>query len=192
MLDSIVIDTKILIESGLSLESYFILDCIHKDKKLMLEQYIQSCRKGIKLDLSELKALGYIISLKIENSTFNDLKLTQNGINLFGSNILDHKRYFQELKDTYPKRVKVGKGYRSLHQNQANIEKKYKDIITSEELHNNIIKCVKLYIKELTDANRLDYIQMLSTWINEKNYELYMELINNTEDIIANDDYDVI
>ena len=185
--DKLTIDVRKLIKAGLSIEQHFILDCIHKNSQSLIEEYVEMCGKLDKSAIIGLIEKNYIQQIKDE-ITFNKLRLGKEGVKYFGSDVLDHKRFFKELREIYPKRVKIGKSFRSLHQNLENTEKKYKAIVTSEELHKNILKCVKLYVKELEATNRLDYIQMLSTWINEKNYLTYIDEAINNIDIISNED----
>lgn len=190
--EKLTIDVKKLIKAGLSIEEHFILDCIHKDNQELIEEYVENCGTIGRPVIDKLISLEYIQSVKDE-VTFSKLRLTKKSIDYLGSDKLDHSRFFKELREVYPKRVKVGRGYRSLHQNLDVTEKKYKAIITSESLHKLILKCVKLYLIELESTNRMDFIQMLSTWINEKNYQIYMDEAINFKEVISNEDnYDVV
>lgn len=177
--DIIEINIEKLLKIGLSLESYFVLDCIYRNRQLLLEEYVTTFGQIDKPVFINLIEMGYIKPI-VSEITFDVLKVTQKFLNDFGYSKLDHKRYFKELKDTYPTKAING---RRLHQDLANCEKKYKNIVDSEQTHKNILKCVQLYIEDLKRTGSSQYIQLLSTWINQKNYEQYLEEAINNENI---------
>lgn len=191
--DSVKIDVKKLIKSGLSIQSYFILICISNDYKELLELYVNKCGKIDRSDFKFLKDEGYL-NIKNEFITFDNLEITDKTKELFDfASKLDHKRFFAELKDVYPSRIKIATNrFRTLHCNMSECAKKYRVIVDSEETHNKIIKCVKMYVKELENSNKLEFIQQLPTWINQRNYEAYLDRINEGAEISDNVQYDVI
>lgn len=168
--DEIVINTKILIKTGLSIEQYLILECTNKGFQKTLEDYatkLGSINKSVFIDLS---TKGYIENIE-GDIKFEKLKLTEKFYKDFSYVKLDHNKYFKELREVYPKKV----GSRSLHQDLPGCKKKYKNIIDSEETHKTILKCIELYLLELKNDNRMQYIQLLSTWLNQRNFEQYYE-----------------
>jgi len=179
--DIIEISTEKLFRSGLSIEAMFVLECIHKDDNTIIEEYVRHCGtidKSVFLKLVESKYIEPIEG----DITFNKLKLTPKALTDFNyRNKLDHSRYFKELREAYPKKV----GRRPLQTDLAGCAKKYKSIIKDEQDHELIIKCVKLYVKDLTDDGRLQYIQLLPTWLNQRNFESYLEEAKNTNTIEA-------
>ena len=187
----LIIDYDKILNSDLTIDQYCILQIIAKEHRSFLEKYVT---KYGKIDMSVFNILnkkGYLDIIG-DNITFNSLKITEKTKVLFDLNTLDHKWFFKELKDAYPKRVKINKRTRSLHQNMEDCEKKYKQIVDSEETHKKILKCVKAYVKELEDSGRLEFIQMLSTWINQKNYQTYIEEIENYEEDLKEDNYNIV
>lgn len=191
-MDKVVIESKKILNSGLSIQAYFVLYCIAYDMQSLLEDYVE--KKG-KIDKSDFKTLtdeGYL-EIKGNDIVFKNLKITDKTKELFEiSKVLDHKRFFQELKDVYPKRVKIGKRSRSLHQDMESCEKKYKQLIDSEEFHKKILLCVKAYVKELEDSGRLEFMQMLPTWINQKNYQVYIDDIDSIDNVLEDNKYDIV
>lgn len=187
-IETITINIKKLIESGLTIESYFILECIYRDDNESLESYVEKCGKIDKSCFIDLIQKAYLIPIT-GDVTFSKLKLTPKALNTIGhTKFLDHDRFFNELREVYPRKV----GRRSLHQDLSGVKKKYKSIIDSEEMHVNILNCVRLYIKELKDTGRLEYIQLLPTFINQRNYEQYLEESSNITDNEETVDYNAI
>lgn len=190
-----VIDITKLISSGLSINLYFILHCIYSKDKHLLEEYVNRIGKIDRLVFDSLQENGWI-KINSESLIFDNLSLTEKSINLFKqqNSILDHKKFFKELREIYPKRVKISTGqYRPLHSNLEGCERKYKAIVESEEMHKKILLCVKAYVKNLEDTNKTEYIQLLLTWLNQKNYQVWMEQIDEgLSNIDIVDEYNVI
>lgn len=189
--DRLVIDVNKFINAGLSLDMHFILLCILNNAQHTLEEYVNKCGSIGRPAFDTLVERDYIEPID-SPITFAKLKLTNKGKKYITNEDLDHPKFFKELKLTYPSKVKVGKSYRRLHQDLESCERKYKNLITSEEMHRNILKCVELYIKELKDTNRLEYIQMMSTWINQKNYEVYLEEAIKSEILEEDEGYNIV
>jgi hypothetical protein len=181
------INVNKLLKTGLNIEQMFILDCISNGNDFLLEEYVIHCGAIDKSVFNDLIDKGYIKPIQ-GDITFGKLALTQKALDDFEYGVkLDHQRFFKELRDIYPKKV----GKRSLHQDLAGCAKKYKSIIKSEKDHEEILKCVKLYVKDLTDDGRLQYIQLLPTWLNQKNFESYLEEARNI-DKVETDTYNQI
>lgn len=179
--DTIQIDTKKLFRSGLSIEAMFILECIHHDDNTLIEEYVRNCGQIDRSVFIKLIEKFYIEPIE-GDITFDKLKLTPKALVEFNYTVkLDHAKFFKELREVYPKKV----GRRPLQTDLAGCAKKYKSIIKSEEDHNLILKCVKLYVKDLTDDGRLQYIQLLPTWLNQRNFESYLDEARNTNNIEA-------
>ncbi len=167
----IEINVQKLTESRLSFESYFILVCLVNSERDLLENYVRTNGKIEKSRFEELIKLDYIRIKNLEDLTFSGIEVTEKAKELIGIQELDHKRFFKELKEIYPRRG----GTRSLHTDNARSRKLYKDIVTSEDLHNKILKCVQLYTNELKRSNNLQYMQLLPTFLHQRNYEQYLD-----------------
>lgn len=193
--ERLIIDIKSLTKSGLPIESYFILQCIIEGAKETLEDYVR-CNGKIGSSVFQSLCKDGWIELKGANIIFEHLHLTQKTTDLFKSTktILDHKKFFKELKEVYPSMAKFNGKIRRLHQDLEGCERKYRSIVDSEELHEQILKCVKLNIRELMNKDgTLEFLPMLSTWINKRNYQAYLPDIENFKEIEQGDDsYNVV
>lgn len=191
------IDLSKLINNCLSLDEYFLVNCIYYNQKEVFEKYALKC-KSIDIQLfNGLFKKKYLFEIEGKSSyVFDDLKLTEKALRDFGFiSTSDYDKYFDELRTVYPSVIKInGKVIRRLHQDIADCKKKYKSIIESKEHHDLIIKCVKLYIDEHKKAGKEEFIQMLSSFLNQRNFEMYMDEAkkNNLETIRDDENYDVI
>ena len=168
---TIKIDKKKLLDSGLLIEAYFLLECISKSDREYLEMYVDKCGKVSRLAVEQLLSKGYIDSIP-ENITFSAIRLTEKSVKFLGNNALDHDRFFKELRDSYLKKTPDG---RPLQTNIESCKKKYRDIVKSEETHTTILKCIKLHFEYLRVNNKLEFAQALPAFLNQKNYESYWE-----------------
>lgn len=165
-----------LIKYGLSLEAYLILYCLFTKQEMILLDYTIKCRK-IPTEIFNLLELQQLITINrqqiINNKiTFNSLKITDQGKSLFGTQ--DFDELFEELKKSYPKIA--GKTGRRLHQDLKRCKALYKKIIIDDlELHRNICKSAILYHQEKLKTSSEDYLQLLSTWLHQENYNNYLE-----------------
>ena len=173
----IVINVEKLFSSGLLIDSYFLLNCIHNSQKELLETYSDKCGLISRPAIEQLKSKGYIEELD-GNITFAKIIPTDKTVKLLGSKTLDHDRFFQELRNVYPKKTPSG---RVLQTNIPVCKKKYKEIVDSEETHKTILKCVELYYNNLKSNGKGEFTQALPAWLHQKNYESYFEeaLLNN-------------
>lgn len=192
--EKLVINTGKLIKSGLSIEAYFTLVCLSHDYQEVIELYVD---KISRIDKSVFKALidaGWVEIIG-ESITFDNIKITNKTDKFFNivTTTLDHKKFFQELRDTYPKSAKFRGKRRPLHSDMDACEKKYRAIIDSEELHKKIIKCVKMYTNDLMKKDgSLEFMQLLSTWINQKNYQSYIDDTDDFKESEETNTYDAV
>ena len=86
---------------------------------------------------------------------------------------------FEELKNTYPKSIKGPNGAkRVLHTDMARCRKLYKDTVKIDvSLHNLILKCIKLYIKDKKEGNSVEFIQALPAFLHQRNWEGYIDAL---------------
>jgi hypothetical protein len=184
----IIINIDKLIESGLLIDSYFLLHCIHNSKKELLELYVDKCGKISKPAIDQLQSKGYIEDI-IDNITFSKIIPTSKTLKLLGSNNLDHDTLFKELREAYHKKTPSG---RPLQTNIDVCKKRYKSIVDSEETHKTIIKCVNLHFNNLRINNKLEFAQALPAWLNQKNYEVYWEEAMLNSEIGEEEEYGAI
>ncbi len=103
------------------------------------------------------------------------LNLTDKGYQVFlADRSLDSKKW-EEFKSLYPKKS----GERALHDNLARNKAVYLKLIKSDTEYNNIIKGLKNEIKARNKAKLKGEFfpewRMMSTWLNNKSYTLYMD-----------------
>ena len=195
MLKDKIIDIGNLMNTDLSIEAYFVLHCISKNLQETIEAYV---KKNGKIDKSVFQMLIKNDWLKLdgEGFTFENLKATDKTSKLFyvkPAEVLDHKRFFHELKEAYPSMAKFNGKVRRLHQDLEGCERKYRAAVDSEELHQKIVKCVKMNIKELLhkDGN-LEFMPLMSTWINKKNWQTYLPDIDKFAEVNEEEVYGAV
>lgn len=185
------VSLKTLLDFKLSFEAYFILWCVrHKDKKLLIE-YVENCGKISTEHFKRLEARKLIdINRKIANSKlanpddimFEMLSLTPSGMDMFKINVTDI--LFEEFKKCYPSMVKTGYAKRRLHTDMNRCKKLYAKIIEADiDKHKLMCQAAKMYYLEKDKANSLMYMQALPAWLEQANYEPYIEEIKKGESI---------
>jgi hypothetical protein len=102
----------------------------------------------------------------------------------------DEDTFWKEFRETYPKRD----GNRPLHNNIAACKKKYAEVVGDDEsLHVEIIKSIKAEIQDRIEAGWVKdfrpHWKLLSTYINQKGWELYEDHDAPDESKNINDDY---
>lgn len=177
------ININTLITNKIGFEAYFILYCIYKNDENLITEYIRNCKK-IETDVfNKLEEKGYLnIRRKEENKDtiyFKHLNLEDKGKLLFED--LDKAKAtndekFKDFRNNYPKSTKNG---RKLHNNLGRCRTIYIDI-TKSISHDILCKCARLYILEKKKTNSEEYIQMLETWLHQKNYEQYIDELEYT------------
>lgn len=183
------VSLKTLLELKLSFEAYFILWCIrHREKKVLLE-YIEKCGKIKTEHFKGLEALKLIdINRRIANRKlingddimFEMLSLTPSGMEMFKINITDV--LFEEFKKCYPSAVKTGYAKRRLHTDMNRCRKIYGKIVEANiDKHKLMCEAAKMYYREKDKANSLMYMQALPAWLEQANYEPYIEEIKKGE-----------
>lgn len=187
------IDINKVIESGLGLEAYLILYCVKTNDKNLISSYTRKCKKINTEIFKDLEAKG-LLNIKwndINQIHFELLSLTSQGETLLQpevpiKSVIDQKVYdenlekqFGEFLKIYPTSVKNGFSTRRLHGNRSKCKKLYEKLLM-ETTHDVLCKAAKLYVQEKYRSGSQMYIQALETWLNQKNYEQYLEDIENT------------
>lgn len=100
--------------------------------------------------------------------------------------IAENNFKFQEFWDTFPTTDKHGMWLktRSLKSDKSNSEKKYKEAIRGGVTHEEIMRALKWEIsdrrKNSMTNNKMSYMKASSSWLNQKEYEIILEEINNS------------
>lgn len=84
---------------------------------------------------------------------------------------------FADLKAHYPSKTPDG---RRLHSDPERCKKLYREIIlvlgvVNEDKHSLILQCIDYQVKEAKKFGKLNFIQMLPTWLFQKTWMLYEE-----------------
>jgi len=198
----ISVDFDKLCDFKLSLEEYFILYSVFYNKVSILKKYTSNI-KPIKTNVFlELRDKGYIVLKDEQVITFANMLKTDKLKLIFDPlDDVDFTNLFNELLKTYPKSIKtLTGGRRFLHNNLQGCKNTYKEIlfdkklnIYNKELHDNILKCIKIYYKEHVKDNREVFLQLLSTFLNQKTWEQYLdEDKKSVKPIIENNKYESI
>lgn len=187
----IEINVTQLIENKLTFEEYFLLFCVKHSHKEILLSYVKNVKSyddGVFEKLKEQDFLDYVQDSE-GLIVFSSLKLGNKATVLFPMSNQTFEVCFAELKQTYPKKF----GERVLHLDNARCIDLYKKAITNNGVvdmvkHNLILKCIKLEIEKRTRTGQMKFLQALPTYLYQKNWEPYIDEINNNsteEDIDA-------
>jgi len=180
-----------LIVNKLTFEEYFLLFCIKYSHEGILISYVKNVSQYPDEVFEKLQEQGFLNYARNENGDilFRSLKLGDKAVTLFPLNNQSFEVCFAELKQTYPKKF----GERVLHLDNARCIELYKKAIINNgvvdlEKHNLIIKCIKLEVEKRTNTGQLKFMQALPTYLHQKNWEPYIDELNNStteEDIDA-------
>ena len=167
----IEIDFAVLKENQLSADDYIFLYLIFR------KGYNYFTTLVLRPNIDKLQEDGYIELGK----NIDEHKVTDKFTNLF---VGDYDNMFDDLINTYPFKVQGKYGIRILHAKdpKAGANKKsrnrYKKIVINKPyLHKHIMNCLSIQLK--IDADRLEFMQNLETWINNRTWEKYENLDDN-------------
>jgi hypothetical protein len=187
---TISVDFDLLLRNKLKIEEYFVLFCLvnHLDEDLV--KYIDLTGNVTAGLFQRLQSLGYVVLKDENNITFETIILTEHSKQLFGVNNSDEfEPLFKELLSTYPNKVKrLTGGTRRLHNNLDGCRKTYKLTLMSIgklniNLHKKIMLCIRMYHQEHLKDNKVEFMQLLSTFLNQKTWEQYLEEVTHITDL---------
>lgn len=180
-----------LIENKLSFEEYFLLFCVKHSHKEILLSYVKNVKSYDDEVFEKLKSQEFLDYTQNSEGliVFSSLKLGDKSVSLFPISDQTFEGCFAELKQTYPKKF----GERILHLDNARCIDLYKKIIINNGIinmvkHNLILKCIRVEIDKRTRTGQMKFMQALPTYLYQKNWEPYIDEINNNsteEDIDA-------
>ena len=168
------LDLEKLIEVNLSIEQFIFLTLLDEKKSDIYLAYTSKFQHIItsKNQLEDLIKRGLLLMNIPDVYLFSNFKVTEKFHQLF---FTDKAKIIQDLKDVYPKQTPSGirKG---LHADQAKWIPKYLSIVKNNlQLHELILNCIR-YELEINQSNgQLEYLPMLSTYINKRRWETYEE-----------------
>lgn len=179
------IELNTLVSLKLGFEAYFVLFSLYKKNEELIIAYTRTCKKIETAIFHNLQNDGYILideeALKTNIIRFKHLSLTDKGSLLFNdyeASRAEIRAKFDDFRSNYPKKTING---RYLHNNMSKCIDLYTKI-TQEITHEELCKCARLYVKAQKVANSEKYMQLLETWLNQKNYQQYLEEVEIREE----------
>ena len=182
MTKNLIIDINKAIELKINLEGGLLLYCIYINNKGLLMEYVTSCNKISTETIKDLESKGLIniSSAKTDSIFFELLSLTELGLTTVTMVIftdqpqINLESNFEDFRKHYPKVVKSGTHIRRLHTNLKKCKLLY-DKLLMETTHDILCRAADLYYKEKKDSNSEMFMQNLDVWLNQRNYELYLD-----------------
>lgn len=167
----------------IDLYAYMVLYLLYNEESEKIVEYCISVDKINTKSFLWLIDNGYLEEVKNRKLIeISDLILTDK----FSSEILKitntknitFKQAFEQLRDHYP--TKAGNSERRLQGQVDKCKVYYKNIIVKngildEELHSVILQCINYEIKMKTKSRSLEYFKLLTSWLNQREYELYYD-----------------
>lgn len=185
---SIIIDVEELIDTGITMEQYFILCTLSLNRVDLIVKYVHKYGEFKISDLESLKNKELInyneftndittIKLTDKGNSFIHIMKVENQIEKIQSNSMQ----FDELLELYPKKTPKGRalqaGYRL---NREKWSKMYfANLKKSGFTHEQVIDAIKNEIKSRTINNTLEYLSMLPTYINQGKWDSYISTVVN-------------
>lgn len=188
---TISVDSELLLRNKLKFEEYFVLFCLVNHLDSTLAKYVTLCGQIETNVFKKLRDSGYIVLKNELDINFDNIVITDQAKQLFnvqGSSQFDI--LWTELLSTYPSKVKrLTGGTRRLHNDLEKCKKTYRITLMSiggqlnVELHKKILLCIKLYHQEHLKDNKLEFLQLLSTFLSQKTWEQFLSEVVNLKDI---------
>jgi hypothetical protein len=153
------------------------LSIVNKDKELF-NLFWNMLGVGFGKDLQNLKEMKF---LEFENKDvfkeheiiFEKLKVSDYFLNLFSIPGTGKRDLYDELIKAYP--VKTPNG-RRLRVYSTTLPKKYLKLINNDvNEHELVLLCLKAEIEERTKNGNLNFMYMLSTYINNAYWRIYLD-----------------
>lgn len=178
------VDLERIIELKLNIEGYLILYSLYNKQEKLLENYCMKIKNKIPTSVfKQLVDEKYLVfkgngeEYTIDNIELTD-KFEEEVLGLEDIKTITFDVAFQQLRECYPKKTPGG---RILHQDLDRCKKLYRGVICKmgkaldEELHSLILQCVNFIVNQKKKTNSLDYLQMLPTFLSQRNWETVRE-----------------
>ncbi len=184
---NLLVNFDTLIENKLNLDTWFILYCLSTNNLRLVDAYIDNCGTIDYKTLLLGEKEGYIeLDKTNKNITLSSVKITPKGKSIIEKATLNSEEVFnncfQQLRDTYPKRVPGENGTtRPLHGDLSRCKKLYLKILSSDksiniELHKKILKAISIEVQERNKGRRLPFMQNLVTYLHQQNFLQYLDV----------------
>lgn len=172
----IEIDIDECVEVGLTPSQYCYVKLLW-EKKFDLARKLWYNDPGLQKTMDDLFDLGYVLFFSEDTGYSIDKKKCDE---LFKFN----KSNFWEIFTTYPLKVNDGAGgirvlrAASTESKDAKMAlKKYEACIKTNSAHKKVLACLELELENKKKSSSLSYMQLLSTWINQRTWEKYEVLL---------------
>ena len=186
------VDINTLISNKIGFEAYFILKCIATRNEDLMLSYTRNCKL---IDTAVFKQLQKDSFIDIKGDEegkiyFKLLSLASKGEALVSESQVpfDLEKQFGEFRACYPASVKDKLTTRRLHGNLSKCRKLYEKLLM-ETTHEILCECAKLYTQEKFKTGNQIYMQNLETWLNQRNYEQYLDDIGKTTNFTTNTNF---
>lgn len=177
------IDVDKLIELKIPLDGWLVLWTLHNEEQDVLSNYVNNVNKIPTKIFKDLINEGWLETTSTDDTfTLQNINITDKFskeiLGIVPTNGLTFSEAFEQLRDTYP--TKAGTSERRLQGNVARCKSLYEKIIMKgnvldEELHQEILLCIHYEIKTKTKTRSLEYFKMLATWLQQREWELYID-----------------
>lgn len=182
------IDLLKMNEIKLSIDQVFILHLLDNGMKPFISEYLKIHGPIFdKVRIQELVKRGFIKLRVLAFVNFSDLSITEEGkaaLSEITNNdppklLKSEEELIKELADTYPKKAGIRKGLQS---NKDSWSKKYIKLLKKNpDLRETILKCIKEEVEYRTKTMQMEFMPMLSTYINQRRWEIYEEELKNKQ-----------
>ena len=173
---NIVIDIRECLSEGLTPSQYCYIRLLWEGRReLAKDLYYNDA--GLRENMEALIKTGYVLFYSEDTGFSIDKKKCDDLFNFTKSN-------FWEVFSSYPIKVNDGAGgvrilrARSPDSKDAQTAlKKYQAIVKTKVAHKKVLRCLELELENRKKSNSLSYMQQLITWINQRTWEKYEELL---------------
>lgn len=172
------VDLTKLIKLGITPNQHLLAYCIANKEDKELHKYIKACGAFLPSDITNLVIKGLVVDMNDNNNfLFSSLYPTEV---LFDE--LDMKNFddfTKELLKTFPTTTPNGRKLKQC--SRKDVETLYlKCHNNNKQIHEKIIKLLKLEIEKREQTNSLDYMQNIKTWLRNMSYTAYEEDLKNS------------
>lgn len=197
---NLLVNFDLLIENKLNLDTWFILYCLSTNNTRLIDKYIDNCGSINYNTLLSGEKEGYIeLDKTNKDITLSSIKITPKGKSIIEKVTLNEEKVFddcfQQLRDTYPKRVPGENGTtRPLHGDLTRCKKLYLKVLSTGktidvDLHKKILKAISIEVQERNKGRRLPFMQNLATYLHQQNFLQYLDVDKEKEqEVIRGDD----
>lgn len=173
------IDTEVLIKEKLNAHEYIVLCLLFEQKYFILDDYLKSTNTYERFsEIVNNLASKSLIHFNPENSPYVYKTIV---VSIDSVRKLGNYTNFEALHSLYPVKVRRPDGKETfLRKDKRTAEQIYNMIVKgNQDIHNHIMKCLKLEIKDRTAKNNLAYMKTLTNWLSDKEWKEYEDIADD-------------